>query len=279
MPYDPFGNILDPTTGKRRRAPGFKQNQGYTREGNIIQPFAFTGYREEENDFYYAQVRSYDPQAGRFTGEDRIRGLLQKPDSINHYCYCYGNPLDYIDQNGQFAVALPAVYAFIEAAVIVVGEVITTVASAAAEPYIVAGIAIGIVASLGINAAINAYNNYQANKQQGTVVTDEVDVYSKTAEDNIDIIPQGNIQTPTIEAPYAMPQEGTSIDVVPNGNVLTPELLKPWEVFPSFVLNEPSAMQLRSVNYESESNTKSLRTWKDVTRMLNNNGGYSTMPY
>lgn len=26
-------------------------------------------------------------------------------------------------------------------------------------------------------------------------------------------------------------------------------------------------------------NTKSLRTWKDVTRMLNNNGGYSSMPY
>ncbi|MBE5833862.1 MAG: RHS repeat-associated core domain-containing protein [Butyrivibrio sp.] len=133
--YDPFGNILDPTTGKRRRTPGFKQNQGYTREGNIIQPFAFTGYREDETGLYYAQVRSYEPQAGRFTGEDRIRGLLQKPDSINHYCYCYGNPLDYVDQNGQFAVALPAVYAFIEAAAIVVGEMITTVASAAAAPY------------------------------------------------------------------------------------------------------------------------------------------------
>ncbi|MCY1713056.1 hypothetical protein [Caproiciproducens galactitolivorans] len=26
-------------------------------------------------------------------------------------------------------------------------------------------------------------------------------------------------------------------------------------------------------------NSKSLRTWKDVTRMLNNNGGYSTLPY
>lgn len=26
-------------------------------------------------------------------------------------------------------------------------------------------------------------------------------------------------------------------------------------------------------------NTKSLKTWKDVTKMLNNNGGYSTLPY
>ena len=61
MPYDSFGNILDPTTGKRRRTPRFKQNQGYTRDGNIIQPFAFTGYREEENGLYYAQLRSYHP--------------------------------------------------------------------------------------------------------------------------------------------------------------------------------------------------------------------------
>ena len=54
-----------------------------SREGNIIQPFAFTGYREEENDFYYAQVRSYDHQAGRFTGEDRVRGFMALPDSYN----------------------------------------------------------------------------------------------------------------------------------------------------------------------------------------------------
>jgi len=257
--YDPFGNILDPTTGKRRRTPGFKQNQGYTREGNIIQPFAFTGYREEENGLYYAQARNYDPLAGRFTGEDRIRGLLQKPDSINHYCYCYGNPLDFVDQNGQFAVALPAVYAFIEAAAIVVGEVITTVASAAAAPYIVAGIAIGIVASLGINAAINAYNNYQANKQQGTVVTDEVDVYSKTAEDNIDIIPQGNIQTPTIEAPYAEPKDDTTIEVIPSGDVLAPKLLKPWESIPALTPQEPTILMSRGINYENGSDAVEVK--------------------
>ena len=46
--YDPFGNRIDPTTGKKLRTPEFKQNQGYTRDGNIIQPFAFTGYREEQ---------------------------------------------------------------------------------------------------------------------------------------------------------------------------------------------------------------------------------------
>ena len=128
---------------------------------------------------------------------------------------------------------------------------ITTVASAAAAPYIVAGIVIGIVASLGINAAINAYNNYQANKQQGTVVTDEVDAYSKTAEDNIDIIPQGNIQTPTIEAPYAEPKDDTTIEVIPGGDVLAPKLLKPWETIPALTPQEPTILMSSGTNYEN----------------------------
>ena len=98
--YDPFGNILDPTTGKRRRTQGFKQSKAYTREGNLIQPFAFTGYREEENGLYYAQARSYDPKTGRFTGEDRVRGLLSTPETVNHYIYCFNNPNVFIDFNG-----------------------------------------------------------------------------------------------------------------------------------------------------------------------------------
>ena len=42
--YDLFGNILDPTTGKRRRTPGFKQNQGYTRvlSGRLNESSIFT---------------------------------------------------------------------------------------------------------------------------------------------------------------------------------------------------------------------------------------------
>ena len=98
--YDPFGNMLDPTTGKRRRAPENKQRKAYTREGNLIQPFTFTGYREEENGLYYAQARSYDTKAGRFTGEDRIRGIITLPDTINHYIYCLNNPTVYADYNG-----------------------------------------------------------------------------------------------------------------------------------------------------------------------------------
>ena len=84
--YDPFGNRIDPKTGRKAN------KHGYTKEGNIIQPLAFTGYREEESGHYYAQARSYDPRSGRFTGEDKVRGILAIPDTINHYQYCFNDP-------------------------------------------------------------------------------------------------------------------------------------------------------------------------------------------
>ena len=42
----------------------------------------------------------YDPRTGRFTGEDRVRGIVTLPDSINHYLYCLNDPTVYVDQNG-----------------------------------------------------------------------------------------------------------------------------------------------------------------------------------
>ncbi len=96
--YDVFGNRLDPQTGKRYR--NNPDGHKYIKHGNIIQPFAFTGYREEEDGKYYAQARDYDPTSGRFTGEDRVRGIMTIPDSVNHYLYCINDPITYVDNNG-----------------------------------------------------------------------------------------------------------------------------------------------------------------------------------
>ncbi|WP_034467701.1 RHS repeat protein, partial [Butyrivibrio proteoclasticus] len=86
--YDVFGNRLDVSTGKKAVLD------------SLIQPFTFTGYREEENGLCFAQARSYDPETGRFIGEDKVRGFLEIPDSINHYIYCYNDPKAYVDRNG-----------------------------------------------------------------------------------------------------------------------------------------------------------------------------------
>ena len=93
--FDDFGRNIDPRTGK--------QKHGYTKDGNIIQPFAFTGYQEDDfSGLKFAQARFYDDKNGRFVGEDQVRGFIIYPETINHYLYCINNPIIYVDNNGKW---------------------------------------------------------------------------------------------------------------------------------------------------------------------------------
>ncbi|MBE5904951.1 MAG: hypothetical protein E7275_11810 [Pseudobutyrivibrio sp.] len=92
--FDDFGRNIDPRTGK--------QKHGYTKDGNIIQPFAFTGYQEDEfSGLKFAQARFYDDKNGRFIGEDQVKGFIIYPESQNRFEYCRQNPLIYVDNNGK----------------------------------------------------------------------------------------------------------------------------------------------------------------------------------
>ncbi len=94
--FDDFGRQTDPYTGKRK-APG------YTREGNVIQPFAFTGYQEDEvSGLNFAQARFYDANTGRFQSEDNVRGFQDSPFTMNRYGYCWDNPISFLDLDGFF---------------------------------------------------------------------------------------------------------------------------------------------------------------------------------
>lgn len=74
---------------------------GYVEEQ--LQPFGFTGYqREAAGGLYFAQARRYDAQVGRFTSEDKVRGNIIAPYSLNHYGYCWNRPTDLVDLNGKF---------------------------------------------------------------------------------------------------------------------------------------------------------------------------------
>ncbi len=75
----------------------------YDEEGNIIQPFAFTGYQEDKvSGLMFAQARHYDATSGRFQSEDRVKGFKNSPFTLNHYSYCFGNPVGFVDRNGQW---------------------------------------------------------------------------------------------------------------------------------------------------------------------------------
>ncbi len=96
--YDEFGRDIDIDTGMPARRD---RSRDYTKDGNLIQPFAFTGYQREENgDELFAQARFYDPNAGRFMAEDQIHGINNLPQSQNRYGYCLNSPLNFLDTNG-----------------------------------------------------------------------------------------------------------------------------------------------------------------------------------
>ena len=100
--FDDFGRGIDPFTGGLKEAGQKHTMHGYTTEGNIIQPFAFTGYQEDEvSGLMFAQARFYSTTRGRFQSEDRIKGYLVKPESINHYEYCLNDPRCRVDSNGN----------------------------------------------------------------------------------------------------------------------------------------------------------------------------------
>jgi RHS repeat-associated protein len=65
--------------------------------GSLTNPFRFTGREfDTETSLYYYRARYYDPQAGRFLGEDPIdfRG------GMNFYLYVSNEPLDFHDPFG-----------------------------------------------------------------------------------------------------------------------------------------------------------------------------------
>ncbi|WP_175531889.1 RHS repeat domain-containing protein [Butyrivibrio sp. M55] len=93
--FDDFGRNIDPFTGKQKK-------HGYTKQGNIIQPFAFTGYQEDEvSGLKFAQARYYSAEKGRFVGEDQIKGFMDSADTQHRYIYCLNNPQNLIDENGK----------------------------------------------------------------------------------------------------------------------------------------------------------------------------------
>ena len=92
--FDDFGRNIDPRTGK--------QKHGYTKDGNIIQPFAFTGYQEDEfSGLKFAQARFYDARVGRFESRDKVKGFAHAPFTLNNYSYCFNNPLGLVDRDGN----------------------------------------------------------------------------------------------------------------------------------------------------------------------------------
>jgi len=62
----------------------------------------FTGRQKDTNTgLYHLFRRFYDPEVGRFLGQDRILGHLTVPQSLARYTYTVHNPLRHVDPTGE----------------------------------------------------------------------------------------------------------------------------------------------------------------------------------
>ncbi|MBQ8588855.1 MAG: RHS repeat protein, partial [Firmicutes bacterium] len=67
-------------------------------------PFQYCGeYIDAETGTYYLRARNYVPTLGRFTQWDSYNGDITVPASLNHYTYCYNDPIGYVDPTGYAA--------------------------------------------------------------------------------------------------------------------------------------------------------------------------------
>lgn len=68
-------------------------------------PFRYKEYCwDEETGFYYVSSRYYDPEVDRFISPDDEEVLTaehQNLDQYNLYAYCWSNPVNMSDKNGN----------------------------------------------------------------------------------------------------------------------------------------------------------------------------------
>lgn len=64
---------------------------------------------------YYFETRYYVPQWGRWLSADSIEYLdTNSINGLNLYCYCFNNPIIYVDSSGHFPVAIDAITTLVD---------------------------------------------------------------------------------------------------------------------------------------------------------------------
>jgi RHS repeat-associated protein len=95
LDYDVHGRVLVDTS------PGF-------------QPFAFAGgLYDPDTGLVRFDARDYDPEVGRWTAKDPA-GFAG--GDTNLYAYAYGDPVNYVDPNGELAFLAPFIIAAVKGA-------------------------------------------------------------------------------------------------------------------------------------------------------------------
>ena len=120
-------------------------------------PFRYRGYvYDTDTGLYYLQTRYYDPEVGRFINADMYVSTGQGVLGNNMYLYCLNNPVNMLDSEGSFALALLIGGIVATAVSTVMGGISSMSQGGSFWEGAVAGLVVGASVSLAAGIAIGA---------------------------------------------------------------------------------------------------------------------------
>ena len=121
-------------------------------------PFRYRSYYfDTETGLYYLKSRYYDPEICRFITIDDISYIditQEYINGINLYAYCFNNPINTDDENGN----LPRWLKWLIGGLAFVGALVLTGLTGGALAPVVIGMAVSVVGGGLIQGTINAIN-------------------------------------------------------------------------------------------------------------------------
>ncbi len=105
--HDALGSVIALSDSAGQSGASYRYDAwGNSREttGQSDNPFGFTGHeKDDETGLYYFKARFYDPDTGRFIGQDSYLGEGETPPSLHRYLYAYSNPTVWVDLDGHLS--------------------------------------------------------------------------------------------------------------------------------------------------------------------------------
>jgi RHS repeat-associated protein len=73
--------------------------------GSTPNPYRYNGQRLDADGNYHLRARQYNPATGRFLSHDPMLGDEEDPITLHRYAYGNGDPVNFADPSGKFAIA------------------------------------------------------------------------------------------------------------------------------------------------------------------------------